>query len=301
MESISRMVLFAKLVEAKSFSSAAKQLDVSASLVSKQINGLEQSLGVRLLNRTTRALSLTEAGAVFYKHCAEMLAIADRAQAHLSDLQGGPRGTLKVTGATTFGLLHIAPALPAFLLRYPDISIDVTFYDRVVDIAAEGYDVAIRIGDPVHPGLVARRLATLRWVVCASPEYFARQGKPLVPTDLQQRNCLFYSHGDGYAQNHVVFRRSDTETPVTLTGNYRINNSAALCHAAIQGLGIAIVPSFAVGDSVRTGLLEFALEDYALPTRELNALYFPDARTPLKIRTFVDYLAERFSSIPYWD
>ena len=161
MESISRMVLFARLVEAKSFSGAAKQLDVSASLVSKQINGLEQALGVRLLNRTTRALSLTEAGAAFYKHCAEMVAIAERAEADLAELQGGPRGTLKVTGATTFGLLHVAPAIPAFLARYPDISVDVTFYDRVVDIAAEGYDVAIRIGGPVHPGLVARRHADL--------------------------------------------------------------------------------------------------------------------------------------------
>ena len=301
MENISRMVLFAKLVEARSFSGAAKQLEVSASLVSKQINGLEQALGVRLLNRTTRALSLTEAGTAFYKHCAAMLAIAERAEADLADLQDGPRGTLKVTGATTFGLLHVTPAIPAFLTRYPDIGIDVTFHDRVVDIAAEGYDVAIRIGDPVHPGLVARRLATLRWVVCASPDYFARHGEPQHPADLHRHNCLFYSHGNGYAQDHVVFRRDDHETPVTLSGNYRINNSAALCDAAMQGLGIAIVPSFAAGDAVRDGRLQLALADFALPTRELNALYFPDTRAPLKIRTFVDYLAERFGPTPYWD
>lgn len=301
MESTSRMVLFAKLVEAKSFSGAAMQLDVSASLVSKQINGLEQALGVRLLNRTTRAPSLTEAGAAFYKHCAEMVAIAERAQAHLADLQGGPRGTLKVTGATTFGLLHIAPAIPPFLVRYPDISIDVTFYDRVVDIAAEGYDVAIRIGDPVHPGLVARRLATCDGWSAHRPSTSPATAVRGSPPTCSSATAFSIRMATATRRTTSCSAAETEETLVTLAGNYRINNSAALCHAAIQGLGIAVVPAFAVGDAVRGGLPQLALEDYALPTRELNAVYFPDARTPLKIRTFVDYLAERFSPAPYSD
>ena len=300
-DNISKMALFAKLVEAKSFSNAAKQLNISTSLVSKQINSLEQSLGTRLLTRTTRALSLTEAGARFYKHCAHIRSVAELATEEIADLQGGPRGRLKVIVATTFGLLHVAPAIPDFLTLYPDITIELTFYDRVVDIAAEGYDLAIRIGDPVHPGLARHRLAELDWVVCGSPAYFARAGALTHPADLLTHNCLFYSYGDGYAQDSVVFTHKGTKIPIAMSGNYQVNNSAALCDAAIQGLGVAIVPYFSVGKAIKKGRLELALADYVLPTRALNAVYYAGENVPLKIEAFVNFLAQRFNAQPHWD
>ena len=187
------MAIFARVVETRSFSAAARDLGMSKSLVSKRVTQLEHSVGARLLNRTTRNMSLTEAGAAFYDHCARIVSELEEAKLAVGRLHSEPRGVLRISASVAFGTLHIAPALPEFLLLYPELKIDMAITDRVVDLAEEGYDVAVRIAKEPAPNLVARRLAAVNRQICATPEYFARHGVPQTPKDLERHNCLTYT------------------------------------------------------------------------------------------------------------
>lgn len=296
------MEVFAKVAEHNSFSAAARRLGVSKGAVSKQVARLERSLGARLLNRSTRRLSLTDAGHAFHEHTTRMMAEAEAAEAAVSQLRASPRGVLKLTAPAAFGRLHVAPGIPAFLARYPEVSVQIMMNDRVADLAEDGYDVAIRMMDEPAGNIVARRLAPIRWVVCATADYLALKGVPASPRDLAQHNCLFYSMLASHSDWR--FRAAGGESKVRVTGNFTVNNSEALREAVLQGLGAALLPTFTVGDDIQQGRLLPLLPDYEpLGTfgTGIYAVYLPTRHVSPKVRAFVDFFLERFGPEPYWD
>ena len=302
MLNLAGMAVFARVAEAKSFSGAARRLGVSKSAVSKQVAQLERSLKARLLNRTTRRLSLTEVGSAFYEHCARMLAEAEAAELAVSRLYAEPRGVLKVTVPAAFGHLHIAPGIPDFIARHPEVSVQIVMTDRTVDLAEEGFDVAIRMTREQTPNIVARQLAPVRWAVCATLEYLKRHGTPHVPRDLARHNCLFYSSLE--ASSEWRFTGSAGDTAVRVAGNFTVNNSEALREAVLKGLGIALLPTFTVGADLRGKRLQQVLGDYRAHGtfgNEVYAVYLPTRYLSPKIRAFVDFFVERFTPEPYWD
>jgi DNA-binding transcriptional LysR family regulator len=302
LENLTGMAVFAGVAEAMSFSGAARRLGMSKAAVSKHVARLERSLGARLLNRTTRRLSLTEVGAAFYEHCARVVAEAEAAELAVSRLRSEPRGVLKVTTPAAFGHLHIASGIPDFLKRYPEMSVQMVTNDRVVDLAEEGYDVAIRMSADPAPNIVARRLAPVRWAVCASPAYLKRNRTPKAPQDLAQHNCLFYSFLAASSDWH--FKSETGDVAVRVTGNFTVSNSEALREAVLQGLGVALLPTFTVGTDIQAGSLRMLLPGYKpLGTfgTDVYAVYLPTRYLSPKVRAFVDFFVERFGPEPYWD
>lgn len=299
MEDLQRMAIFARVVEEKSFSAAARRLGLSKSLVSKQVTQLERSVGARLLNRTTRALSLTEAGGVFYEHCSRIVEELEEAKLAVGRLHSEPRGLLRLSVPVAFGRLHIAPALPDFLGRYPEMKIDMATTDRFVDLAEEGYDLAIRIADQPAAALVARKLAPVNRKLVATPEYFERYGVPRSPADLEQHNCLTYTYFN--PQDPWRLRGPDGDISVRATGNLRVNDDDALAAAVLRGLGLALLPTFLIGGELQSGRLQGALSQYIPLERHIYAVYLANRQVSAKVRAFIDFLVERFAPVPYWD
>ena len=299
MEDLERMAIFARVVEAKSFSAAARQLGLSKSLVSKHVTQLEKSLGARLLNRTTRNMSLTEAGAVFYEHCARIVEELAQAKLVVSRLHSEPRGMLRISASVAFGRLHIAPAVAEFLAAYPEVNIDMVTTDRFVDLAEDGYDVVIRIMAEPPPNVVARKLAGVHRKMCATPEYFARRGLPRTLDDLERHNCLTYTSFN--PQGSWRLRGPDGDISVRSSGNLRINDDDALAEAVLCGLGIALLPTFIIGKELQNGRLQSVLSEYIPLERYIYAVYLPTRHLSAKVRAFIDYLLKRFGPEPYWD
>jgi DNA-binding transcriptional LysR family regulator len=299
MHDLNDMVTFARVVEAKSFSKAAQRMGTSKSRVSKSIAKLERSLHARLLNRSTRGLSLTEVGAAFYEHCRRVDEEAQQAVEVVSRLHSEPRGLLKLTASVAFGTLHVAPALPEFLERHPDLAIDMTITDRMVDLVEEGYDVAIRIVREPDLNLVARKLAPVRRVACATPGYFKRRGVPKTPEDLKGHNCLHYTSFG--APGEWRFRGPGGEISVPVSGDLRINDDEALSQAVLGGLGIALLPTFIIGGELHAGKLQAVLSDYVPFERHIYAVHLQSVHLPPKVRAFIDFLRARFGPEPYWD
>lgn len=304
MDKLIGMAVFAKVVEAKSFSAAAGRLGISKSAASKQVSKLERQLSARLLNRTTRRLSLTEVGAAFYEHCARMLAEAEAAELAVSRLYAEPRGVLRVTAPAAFGHLHVAPAIPDFIGRYPEVAVQIVMNDRAVDLSEEGFDIAIRMTQEQAPNVVARRLAPVRWAVCAASAYLKGHDAPRAPQDLVRHNCLFYSLGGLEFSAEWRFTSDAGEAAVRVAGNFTVNNSEALREAVLKGLGIALLPTFTVGNDLREKRLQPLLPGYrALGTfgSDVYAVYLPTRFLSPKVRAFVDFFVERFGPEPYWD
>jgi len=299
MQNLNHMVTFARVVEAGGFSEAARQMGVSKSRVSKSIAKLELSLGVRLLNRSTRGLSLTEIGAAFHEHCIRITEEAAQAAEVVGRLQSEPRGVLRVTAPVAFGRLHVAPAVAEYLSRYPRLKLDMTITDRMVDLVSEGYDVAIRIRREPSLHVVARELAPVRRVVCATPDYFERRGIPTVPHDLTEHNCLHYTHFG--TQGEWRFQSAGGEIVVPVKGSLRIDDDDTLAQAVLSGLGIAMLPTFIIGRELQAGRLRSVLSDYVPLERRIYAVHLPNVRLPVKIRAFIDFLQDRFGPEPYWD
>lgn len=296
---LTAMEVFARVVEARSFSGAARRLAMSKSVVSKHITRMERTLGVRLLNRTTRRLSLTEVGAAFYERCAQIVAQAEEAELIATRSHAEPRGVLKVNVPVAFGVRHVAPALAEFSALYPELRIDMTFNDRSVDLAEEGYDMAVYIAERLDGGLISRRLAPIRRTVCATPEYWRRHGKPATPHDLERHNCLVYTYLN--VQDEWCFTRQGVDVSVPISGNLRGNNENALWRAALSGLGVALLPTFIAGEDLQSGALEAALSDYAVPATSIYAVYLPNRHLSAKVRALIDFFVERFGPQPYWD
>ena len=295
--------LFTQTVDAGSFSEAGRRLGIAPSSVSRQVAALEDSVGARLLQRTTRKLSLTEAGRLYHQRVTRILGELDEATAAVSDLEKAPRGVLQVNGPIAFGVRHITPAIPEFLARYPQVRIELTLTDNFVDLVEAGADVAVRVGELEDSSLVARRLARNRRILCASPEYLARAGAPEHPRDLALHNCLIYTRHHG----NVIWKLGGAQGPVEVRvdGNLRTNNTEAVHAAVILGLGIALLPSWLVGQEVHSGRLAKVLGDFhaapgALDTG-IHALYPAHRHLSSKVRAFVDFLVDRFSPHPYWE
>ena len=299
MPRLDEMEIFAEVVEAEGFSAAARRLTLSKSAVSKQVGRLEDRLGVRLLNRTTRRLSLTEAGTAFYAACRRVLDEAAAAEQAVSNLAAAPRGLLKLNAPMSFGILHLGPAIPAFHARYPQVTVDAAMNDRFVDLVEEGYYVAIRIGALRDSSLVARRLAPCRAVLCASPDYLERRGRPRRPEDLAGHDCLLYANSANPREWTLQGPRGGQT--VAVDGPLIANNGDVLCGAALAGMGIARLPTFIVGHQLRRGRLEVVLPDHPLPEQGIHAVYPHGRNLSPKVRVFVDFLADYLGPEPYWD
>ncbi len=300
MDRLSRLEAFVKVAETHSFSEAARRLRTSKSLVSRQIAALETELGVRLLQRTTRSMALTEAGRSYFQRLSQILAELEETNSSVSQLQAAARGMLRVSAPMSFGLLHLAPALPDFLLRYPNVDVDMSMSDRFTDLVDEGFDLAVRIGKLHDSSLVARKLAPIRRVVCGSPDYLKARGTPASPADLKQHECLCYSNITLAHEWRFVTPEGEP-WPVEVKGRLAANNGDALKMAALRGLGLVNQPTFIVGDELQSGTLVSVLDRFIPQDSALSAVY-PHARhlSP-KVRVFIDFLAERFGPRPYWD
>lgn len=300
MRDLNVLATFVAVVDARSFTLAAERCGISKALVSRQVQELEQSLGVKLLNRSTRRIGLTQAGERFYERCARLVADADAAVRDVEELsRGGAHGLIRISTAITFGRMHLLPAVRDFLALNPGIQIEVMLAERFADLISGNTDLVVRLAEePRLSNLVARRLAAVQWLVVASPDYIARQGAPQHPRDLLQRNCLVYDKPKG---GDWRFTGPDGEVAVKVAGNLRANVAEGLLDAVQGGLGIAALPSFALGDALRSGRLVQLLPGYRLTESTLYAVFLPDRRLPERIRSFVQFLAERYAGTPAWE
>ncbi len=287
--------VFIKVVESGGFARAAEKLDLSTSAVSRQVAELESRLGARLLHRTTRRISLTEAGQAFYERSLQLMADLEEAEAIATLATAKPRGTLKLTCSINFGMHHLAPAIGAFQREYPDVHFDVALSDRFVDLVEEGLDLAIRIGDLGNPTLVAKRIGDMRLVPCASPEYLKRHGTPKHPDDLAQHNCLVYE----YSPVKGMWRfmgKDGAEHRVKIAGSVHSNNGDMLAAIAAEGVGITLEPDFIVDPLIASGRLVPILKDFPAPSAGIFAVYPSRRHLSAKVRVFVDFLAARWAS-----
>ncbi len=300
MENFSAIPVFVAVVECGSFSLAGQKLGTSKSAVSKRISQLENNLGVRLLHRTTRRLNLTEAGEQYYDYARKAFATAREGEDAMTHLQGQPQGSLSINVPMSFGRLHIAPLISAFLAENPNIQMNMVMDDKMVDLVEGGFDVAVRIGHLPDSSLIVRRLAPCRSVLCASPDYLAKFGVPKTPADLLNHNCLFYSYFRGGTE--WIFEGPAGPVKVQPRGNYRVNNSDALREALIAGLGICQMPTFIVGPDLASGSLRPLLEDYALPLHSVYAVFPERKHLPAKVRAFLDFVIQHLGGeTPHWD
>lgn len=297
------MSVFAAVVAAESFTGAARQLRVSKGAVSQQVQKLEDRLGVRLLNRTTRRLSLTDEGRTYYEHCRRILDEARDAADALDSLGAAPRGVLRINAPMSFGILHLGPAVADFMKAYPEIEIDMSLNDRQIDVIEEGFDMAIRIARLPDSSLIARRLAPCRRVVMASPGYWDRRGRPAHPNDLKAHDALIYDYLP--EPNTWTFKEPGTgpegRFSVTVTGRYRANNGEVLLTAAKRGLGVDFAPTFFCCGELQAGELETVLPEYEDDPISVYAVYPHRRHLSPRVRAFVDFLVERFGENPYWD
>jgi DNA-binding transcriptional LysR family regulator len=299
LDRFSEMAVFAKVVEQGSFTSAARALGISKSAVSKQVSRLEDRLGARLLNRTTRKLSLTEVGVAFYERCARIVEEAEAAEEEVGNLAAAPRGRLRVNAPMTFGTMHLGPALAGFMTAYPEIEIDLHLDDRFVDLVAEGYDVAVRITNPPDSSLIARLISPSRHAICGSPDYFARSGTPQRLRDLKDHHFLGYTYRT--AGSEWTVDGEDGPVALTIGGRLCANNGEVLRAAAVAGAGMLISPTFIVGEELRNGRLVEVLAGQMPQTHGIYAVYPHRRHVSPKVRAFVDYLVDHFGPKPYWD
>lgn len=300
MERLGDIAVFVQVVDSGSFTAAADRLGLSKAVVSKYVTRLEDHLGARLLNRTTRRLSLTEVGRTFYARSQAGLQEIEEAEAEVSRLQGAPRGTLRLNVPMSFGILHIAPAIPEFLARYPDLAVDMNLDDRQIDLIEEGFDLAIRIAELPDSSLVARRLAPCRHVVCGAPGYFQRHGIPRTPRELGDHNAITFQYQSSAREWHFLAPDGAT-LRVPISGTIQMNNSLALREALLHEAGITLTPTFVVGADIEAGRLQAVLTDYKTLELSIYAIYPQHRHLSPKVRAFVDFIAERFAGKPYWD
>lgn len=298
MDRLSLLATFVAVAEAESFSVAADKLDLSRAMASKHIQALEDRLGVKLLERTTRRVRLTDAGRRYLERARRLLAEFDEAEVEARGERVAPSGTLRINGPVSFARSHLAAAIPPFLARYPDLAVDLTVNDRVVDLLEEGYDVAVRIGRLADSSLVARRLAPVRVHLAASPAYIAASGMPAHPDDLAHHACLSYAYsGDG-----GVWRFTDGEgrdATVRPRGPMSANNGEILTEAAVGGTGIVLQPDFVLGPHFADGSLVRVLPDWRAPELAVHAVHHQSRYVAAKIRVFIDHLAEVWRHAPW--
>lgn len=293
------MRVFAQVVEAKSFSAAADRLGMSKSLASRHVSALEQALSVKLLNRSTRKLSLTEGGAVFYEHCARIVQEAELAEQRLTRTQSEPAGLVRVTAVPAFAVRHVLPALTEFHQKYPKIQVKLFCSNRALDLGEEGFDLGIRVSFSPAPNLVARKLAVNRSVLCASPAYLKRHGMPRRVEDLRKHECVLFP---ALAPKGIwTMRRDGRRYSVQVAGAFETDEMDAVRAAVTAGLGVGILPLYMVGDALQQGQLVPLLRQFqVVPESAIYLVYLPNRTLSSRVRALIDFLAQRFGPVPAW-
>jgi DNA-binding transcriptional LysR family regulator len=286
--------IFAKVAEAGSFAAAAAELELSKATVSKAISRLEGRLGERLFHRTSRRLSLTETGRVLSVRAAGILADAEAAEAEALAQSATPRGRIRMAAPMSFGIEHVAPALPDFFRDYPEISIDLHLSDQIVELVGGGFDLGLRIAALSDSSMVARRLCQVRRLLVGAPDYFASHGRPSHPGELAAHACLGYSYLPSGDTWHFT-GPSGEEHGIAVTGPLRANNADALMPALCAGLGLAVQPEFVVWGDLRAGRLEAVMSDWAAPPVALNVVMPPGGPRPPKVAALIEFLVRRFA------
>ncbi len=292
--------MFVAVVETGSFTAAAERLGTSSGQASKLISRLENELGVRLLSRTTRAVSPTEAGQAYFDRLRSLLDEFDNLGSAVRDASRAPRGRLRLTAPLSFGTVGIAPGLNEFASRYPEIELDVSFSDRVVNLVDEGFDMAIRVGRADDSSMIARKLCDVRIVIVGSPDFLQRHGKPQTPADLARFDCIIDTNVK--EPNRWKLRASNgAAIEITVSGRIRYSNAEACLKAAEAGLGLACLPSFIVGDALRSGRVVQLLQPFEIEPYTVHALYPHGRHLAAKVRVMVDFLAARYRGTPPWE
>ncbi|KAB7623924.1 LysR family transcriptional regulator [Alkalilimnicola sp. S0819] len=297
MDHISEISVFVQAARYGSFSAAARALDLSPSAVSKQVRRLEDRLGVRLFNRTTRKMSLTEAGRSFHQSCVRIMQELEEAEEAAGAYHQAVRGTLRVSATAAFTRINVLPHINEFLEQHPDLDLQLELTDRSVDVVAEGLDVTIRLAEQLEdPSLVARRLVTNERIVCASPDYLARHGMPKTPEDLLRHNCLtMYTLADF---NDWAFEDEKGRRVIHVNGNFHANTGDALAQAVVGGVGLARLSAWLVADALQDGRLVHVLPEYPHSESAFYVLYPQGRYVSRKVRVFVDWLVELFANKP---
>ena len=288
---LNEILIFARVARAGSFTKAARDLELPKSTVSRKVSQLEARLGVRLLHRTTRNLTLTDAGVEYYRSCSRVVADLTNAELAVTQLQASPRGTLRITAPVEFGAGFLGPLVVELLERHEDLRVDLVLTDRVIDLVAEGFDAAIRAGPLKDSTLVARKLGTVRRVICASPDYFARKGVPRTPDDLRHHDCIIFHAG----HEGTIWRLGGPKkvVDVLISGPVVVNNFDLVHEIALAGVGIACLPTFRCAQDLKAGRLQTVLDDWTTEKIFLSVVY-PSARyiSP-KVRALLNILKER--------
>ncbi|WP_295893414.1 LysR family transcriptional regulator [uncultured Vibrio sp.] len=294
---IEHLKLFIRVAATHNISQAGKELDLSAPVASMHINKLEESIGARLVHRTTRKVSLTEEGEAFLPYAEEILASVDAARATVGTGKAQPMGTLRITAPASFGRMHLMPALKDFLCQYPELSVDIRLTDSMLDMIEGGFDVAIRNADLKDSTLIAKKLATDKRIVCASPEYIAQHGKPIDLDDLKQHRCIKQAGLDIWP-----FNTSEGPVNIKVKGNIRVDHGEAVRDAAIHGLGVAMCAQWLVYKQLESGELVELLDEYPLNDGAAIWAVYPSSRLlASKVRAFLDFFSEYYGTPPYWE
>lgn len=300
MDKLEAMTAFSKVVAHGSFAEAARNLGLTRSAVSKAVMELEQILGARLLDRTTRRVSPTEAGLAYYERCVGILSAIEETELQVSRLHEEPRGVLKVNAPMSFGITYLGSAIGDFMKAYPDLKVELTLNDRFIDPLEEGVDVTIRIAEPTDSSLIARKLAPARLVMVATPDYISTHGRPETVDDLSAHRCLTYGHSTSM-QRWRLSDASGKAIVAPVTSYLCSNNGDVLRAAALCGIGITVLPTFLVGPDIRAGRLQVVLPDLSPAALTVYALYAPNRYLAAKTRLLIDFLVARFGNAPAWD
>ena len=289
------MRIFCQVMDSGSFTAAADQLGLSKQFVSRRLMQLEARLGVRLLNRSTRRLDVTPLGQTYYESAMRLLNDVEHMEQGIAGQTSEPRGTLRVSAPLSFAMAHLGCLLPLFLQRYSGVTVEVDLSDRPVDLLSEGYDLALRIGVLEDSTLIARRIASIERVYCASPAYLAERGTPLKPQDLHEHDCLPYGHG-----RQVQWRFEGQGKPLTInvSGRMRVNNGEVLRDAAVAGLGVTYLQTFIVGSALESGQLIRVLDDDRCAPLALSAVYPQHRQRSLPVQALIEFLRERLDQVP---
>ena len=292
MDRLTSMAVFVRTVERGGFAAAASELGLSPTMTGLHVRALEERLGARLLNRTTRRQSLTEVGRRYYERCKQILADIEAAEGDAMDLLSAPRGRLRITAPISFGTHALTPAIIDYLALYPEVEVDLSLNDRVIDLVDEGYEIALRVGALEDSSLIARKLAPYRLLLCASPDYLRRRGIPRQVEDLANHNCLSFVYArSGYEWR---FTGPKGESEVTIRGRFQTNNGDALRLAARRGLGIILQPAALLAEDIASGALVPLLAQHVPPSFPMHIVSLPDRWPTPKVRSFVDFVVERF-------
>ena len=301
LDRLTGLEVFAKAAAAGSFSAAGRALGMSQTMVTKHMAALEARLGVKLFHRSTRKLSITDAGRSYLDSSERILAEIDAADSAVAADRIEPKGLLRLSAPVSFGARQIAPLMPEFARRFPLVTVELGLNDRLVDLADEGWDLAIRIGSLADSSLIARRIAPCRTVLCAAPAYLATRGTPHTVASLAEHNCLGYTLSRLAGADRWAFGARG-EVTAQVSGNLRANNGDALLAAAVAGQGVIYQPSFVVAEQLRAGtLVSIALDQPTFEFAGIYAVYLPDRHPAAKLRAFIDFIATRFAPEPPWD